>query len=58
MIELDRIEAIVAEIERLQAAIGFPCNDPGDRESGVILDRIIAAREAKNQTRAKQCTEI
>jgi hypothetical protein len=50
---LDRIEAIVDEIDRLQRALGFPCNDPSHREPGDILERIIRQREATRQVAAE-----
>jgi hypothetical protein len=50
---LDRVEAIVDEIDRLQRALGFPCDDPSHREPGDILERIIRKREATRQVAAE-----
>jgi hypothetical protein len=37
---LARIEAITDEIERLQASLGFPCNQASDREARMVASRI------------------
>jgi len=47
---LSRIEAIVDEIEHLQSALGFPANQPSDREAGIIASRI-QRQMARNRTR-------
>lgn len=50
---LDRIEAIMDEIERLQRGLGFPCHDASNREPGDILTRIIAKRTADQPAEAQ-----
>ncbi len=45
---LRRIEAITDEIERLQRELGFPANQPSDRQARATASRILR-RMAQNQ---------
>jgi hypothetical protein len=51
---LARIEAIVADIEATERALGLPVRQPSDREALDVLARIIRKRKAKPHQQAAE----